>query len=85
VGLIEPGPVPTEGFPQSALVARTWLGFAVASTADVSRAILGAIERRVPERSVPRWYHLLQLPRVVAPPLYRWARDRILAGRVEAF
>lgn len=85
VGLIEPGPVPTEGFPQSAVVARSGLRFAVADTADVSRAILAAIERRVPERSVPRWYHLLQLPRVVAPPLYRWARDRILSGRAEAF
>lgn len=85
VGLIEPGPVPTEGFPQSELVARSGLRFAVASTADVARAILAAIEHRTPERSVPRWYHLLQLPRVVAPPLYRWARDRILAGRAEAF
>ncbi|MFN2593837.1 MAG: SDR family NAD(P)-dependent oxidoreductase [Actinomycetota bacterium] len=68
VSLIEPGPIPTEGFPQTALLGSSLLRFAVGSTADVSKAIRNAIEHNRMQRVVPRWYYALQIPRLVAPP-----------------
>jgi NAD(P)-dependent dehydrogenase (short-subunit alcohol dehydrogenase family) len=78
VSLVEPGFVPTEGFPARGLGGR--LGrMALASPADVAAAILDAIAGRKLERVVPRFYRLAHLGRVVAPPLYR----RGLAAVVE--
>ena len=54
---------------------------ALGSVEDVSAAIIDAIHNRKAERVVPRWYHLLQLPRVVLPPLYRWAASKLNEGR----
>lgn len=77
LSLIEPGFVPTEGFPQRGLREHGWLRHALASEADVSRAIRDAISRNTAVRKVPRWYHLFELPRVLVPPLHRWAQQRI--------
>lgn len=80
LSLIEPGFVPTEGFPQRGIREHRWLRHALASEADVSRAIRDAISGNQAVRMVPRWYHLFELPRVLVPPLHRWAQRRI-AGR----
>ena len=78
VSVVEPGLIPTEGFPQDAFVNDRVFKHALGTTQDVSAAILDAIDRRKLERVVPRWYYLLQIPRVIAPPLYRFAQRRLV-------
>ncbi|MDQ3751430.1 MAG: SDR family oxidoreductase [Actinomycetota bacterium] len=74
LSLIEPGFVPTEGFPQQGLVGHRFLRHVLTGEGDVSLAIREAIGNHRDERVVPRWYHLLELPRVLIPPLHRWAQ-----------
>ena len=81
VGTVEPGLIPTEGFPQSKAQQDRLLRYALGTEAQVSAAIIDSIRRRAPERTVPRWYYLLQLPRLLAPPLYRAADRWIIAPR----
>jgi NAD(P)-dependent dehydrogenase (short-subunit alcohol dehydrogenase family) len=83
VGIVEPGPVPTEGFPQRDLARDRFLRYVISSDEDVSAAVRKMVEKRKMERVVPRWYYLLQLPRLLAPPAYRFANRKILgrAGR----
>jgi uncharacterized protein len=81
VGTVEPGLIPTEGFPQSKAQDDPLLRYALGTAAQVSAAIIDSIRRRAPERTVPRWYYLLQLPRFLAPPLYRAADRWIIAPR----
>ncbi len=71
VGVVEPGPIPTEGFPQKDLVRHPFLRYALGTDEDVSKAVQSSIRGRRIERVVPRWYYLLQLPRIIFPPLYR--------------
>jgi NAD(P)-dependent dehydrogenase (short-subunit alcohol dehydrogenase family) len=84
VSVVEPGLIPTEGFPQAALVDDPVLKYALGTEEDVSRAIRDAVERRKMERVVPRWYYLLQLPRLLAPPLYRLVQRRMVLPRQRA-
>lgn len=81
VGTVEPGLIPTEGFPQTKAQQDSLLRFALGTEAQVSAAIIDSIRRRAPERTVPRWYYLLQLPRLLAPPLYRAVDRWIIAPR----
>lgn len=81
VGTVEPGLIPTEGFPQTRAQEDPLLRFALGTEAQVSAAIIDSIRRRVAERTVPRWYYLLQIPRLLAPPLYRAADRRFVAPR----
>lgn len=70
---VEPGFVPTEGFPQKNLAADKMMKHILGTDAQVSAAIIDAIRHRKPQRVVPRWYYLLQVPRVLTPRLYRSA------------
>ncbi len=81
VSLVEPGPLPTEGFPQHDLTAHPLLRRVLTSAEDVAAAIQASLEHPKLERMVPRWYYLLQLPRVLTPPLYRLAQRRFKASR----
>ena len=81
VSLIEPGLIPTEGFPHTDLQNHSLMQHAFGTVEDVSTAIIDAIENRKFERVVPRWYHLLQLPRVLVPPLHRWASLKLIERR----
>ncbi|MGI8790026.1 MAG: hypothetical protein ACR2I4_03980, partial [Actinomycetota bacterium] len=81
VGVVEPGLIPTEGFPQAKVRTNPLLRYLLGTEAQVSAAILDTVRRRVFERTVPRWYYLLQLPRLLAPPLYRTAERRLIAPR----
>jgi short-subunit dehydrogenase len=81
VGTVEPGLIPTEGFPQAKARQDPLFRFALGTEEQVSAAIIDSIRRRLPERTVPRWYFLLQLPRLLAPPLYRAADRWIVAPR----
>jgi short-subunit dehydrogenase len=71
VALVQPGFVPTEGFPQAELLARPWTRWLVSSEDRVAEAILDAWRRRKPERFVPRPYGLVPVARALLPGLYR--------------
>lgn len=68
---VEPGFIPTEGFPQKEMVEDKFMRHILGSDAQVSTAIQDAVDGRKPQRVVPRWYYMLQLPRVVTPWVYR--------------
>lgn len=76
VGLVLPGFISTEGFPQSELTDRPWTGWAVSTPDRAAEAIYQAGVARRPERYVPRPYFLAAALRVLAPALVR----RALAG-----
>ena len=73
--------VPTDGFPQTRAHTVPLLRCLLGTESQVSAAIIDTVSRRVSERTVPRWYHLLQLPRLLAPPLYRMVESRVIAPR----
>jgi uncharacterized protein len=73
VGLVLPGFISTEGFPQSELTARPWTRWIVSTPERAAEAIYEVgIEGR-PERYVPRPYALAAVLRIVAPGLVRRA------------
>jgi NAD(P)-dependent dehydrogenase (short-subunit alcohol dehydrogenase family) len=80
ISTIEPGFVPTEGFPHKDLQANPVMSRLIGSDEDVSRAIRHAISKRKHQRTVPRFYYLVQIPRVLAPGPYRFLRDKALQG-----
>jgi uncharacterized protein len=76
VGLVLPGFISTEGFPQSELTAKPWTRWIVSTPERAADAIYQAgIERRA-ERYVPRAYALAAAVRILAPGLVR----RVLGG-----
>jgi len=86
VGLVLPGFVATEGFPQTMLVERSLTRWAVSRPERVAEAIMDAGPGGRAERYVPRAYWLAALLRIAAPGLVRRAMQRggnrlIMAGR----
>jgi short-subunit dehydrogenase len=81
VSTVEPGPVPTEGFPQSGMVGHPFFRFGLATTTDVNRAIRNAIEKRKIHRTVPRAYYLVQFLRILAPRPWRVIQDFVIGAR----
>jgi hypothetical protein len=81
VSLIEPGPLPTEGFPMTDIEKDPLMRWVLTSDEKVSSAVLDAISGRKLQRVVPRWYYLLPIGRLVAPPIYRRAQGRVAAIR----
>jgi uncharacterized protein len=79
VSLVEPGLIPTEGFPQRELVGNPLLRLVLGTQEQVSGAILEAIVHRRIERTVPRWYYLARVPRLLTPRLYRYALRKVTA------
>lgn len=79
VSLVEPGIVPTEGFPAKAIAGSSVLRHTMGTTEGVSRAIQDAIAHRKMQRTTPRWYYLLQIPRLLFPPLYRVVQQKLVA------
>jgi short-subunit dehydrogenase len=76
VGLVLPGFIVTEGFPQRELVAKAATRWAVSTPEKGAEAIVQAGLGRKPERYVPRFYGLAAVLRVVAPGLVR----RVMSG-----
>lgn len=74
---VEPGFIPTEGFPQKNMTQDKVMRYLLGTDAQVSAAIQDAIANRKPQRVVPRWYYLFQLPRVLTPGLYRFGLKKI--------
>lgn len=79
VSLVEPGIVPTEGFPATAIAGSGLLRHTMGTTDGVSRAIQDVIAKRKMQRMTPRWYYLLQVPRLLTPALYRFAQQKVVA------
>jgi short-subunit dehydrogenase len=73
VGLVLPGFVVTEGFPQAELVGRAATRWAVSRPEVVAEAILDAGPGGKAERYVPRAYWLAAAARVLLPRGVRWA------------
>ncbi|MBW3595123.1 MAG: SDR family oxidoreductase [Actinobacteria bacterium] len=81
VASVEPGFVPTEGFPQSEMVKDPLMKRILGTDAMVSKAIQDAVKKRKPQRVVPRAYYLAQIPEVVAPRLWRKAISKMTGLR----
>jgi short-subunit dehydrogenase len=80
VGLVLPGFITTEGFPQSELTARPLTRRMVSTPDKAGEAIYEAGIGRRPERYVPRPYALAAGLRVLSPWLYR----RLIGGSAAA-
>jgi short-subunit dehydrogenase len=80
VGLVLPGFISTEGFPQSELTARPWTRWAVSTPEQAAEAIHQAGLGRRPERYVPRPYGLAAAARVLIPGMVR----RTMGGKSAA-
>jgi short-subunit dehydrogenase len=76
VGLVNPGFIATEGFPQRMLVDRRLTRWAVAKPATAAEAIVDAGLRRRAERYTPRAYWIPSVLRVLAPRLVRRVLSR---------
>ncbi len=76
VGLVNPGFIATEGFPQSELTARRATRWAVSTPERAAEAIAACGLDGIAERYVPRPYALAAAARVVTPRLAR----RLLGG-----
>jgi short-subunit dehydrogenase len=76
VGLVLPGFISTEGFPQAELTEKPWTRWVVSTPEKGAEAIYQAGLGRRPERYVPRPYGLAAALRVLAPGLVR----RVLGG-----
>ncbi len=76
VGLVLPGFISTEGFPQAELTGRALTRWIVSTPEKAAEAIYQAGVERRPERYVPRPYALAAALRIVAPGLVR----RVLGG-----
>src|SRR3954447_16462200 len=73
VGLVNPGFIATEGFPQRELVAKPATRWLVSTPEKAAEAIVAAGLKGTPERYVPRPYGVAAALRVVAPALVRRA------------
>jgi len=80
VGLVLPGFISTEGFPQAELTEKPWTRWLVSTPENAAEAIYEAGIGRRPERYVPRPYVLAAVLRVLAPALVR----RVLGGSASA-
>jgi short-subunit dehydrogenase len=73
VGLVLPGFIATEGFPQAELTARPLTSWIVSTPEKAAEAIFEAGVGRRPERYVPRPYALAAALRILTPGLVRRA------------
>jgi short-subunit dehydrogenase len=73
VGLVQPGFVATEGFPQRELLARPWTRWMVSTEDKVAEAVLDVWRNRRPEAYVPKPYGLVPVARVLLAGVYRRA------------
>lgn len=71
VGLVQPGFVATEGFPQADLVGRAATRWMVSTPERVAEAVVDAGPGGKAERFVPRPYAVVWPLRVAAPALWR--------------
>lgn len=80
VGLVLPGFISTEGFPQAELTRKALTRWIVSTPEKAAEAIYQAGVQRKPERYVPRAYWIAAALRILAPGLVR----RVLGGGAAA-
>jgi uncharacterized protein len=73
IGLVLPGFISTEGFPQAELTAKALTRWIVSTPEKAAEAIYQAGVERKPERYVPRAYWIAAALRILAPGLVRRA------------
>jgi len=71
VGLVQPGFIATEGFPQSDIKARRATSWMVSTPERVAEAVLAVGPGRRPERAVPPGYGAVMPFRALAPAIWR--------------
>jgi short-subunit dehydrogenase len=76
VGLVLPGFITTEGFPQAELRAKALTRWAVSTVDEGAEAIVDAGLRGKAERYVPRYYGIAAALRMLAP----WLVRRLMSG-----
>ncbi len=81
VGLVMPGPVPTEGFPVEEVLRHPLGRWFVGSPRGVADAIVDCAVHRRAERYSPRVYGLANVIRAADPGVVRTALARGVAGR----
>jgi short-subunit dehydrogenase len=69
VTIVNPGPVPTPGFRQSALLRSRWGRLLVIDAERCAERLLAAADRRVPEVYVPQWWRIATALQGAAPGL----------------
>jgi uncharacterized protein len=69
VTIVNPGPVPTPGFPQGALLRSRWGRLIVVDADRCAERLLAAADRRVPEVYVPQWWRIAAAFQGAAPGL----------------
>jgi short-subunit dehydrogenase len=69
VTIVNPGPVATPGFPQSALLRSRWGRLLVIDAERCAERLLAAADRRAPEVYVPQWWRLAAAWQGAAPAL----------------
>jgi short-subunit dehydrogenase len=69
VTIVNPGPVATPGFPQSALLRSRWGRLLVIDAERCAERLLAAADRRAPEVYVPQWWRLAAALQGAAPAL----------------
>jgi short-subunit dehydrogenase len=79
VTIVNPGPVPTPGFRQDALLRSRWGRLLVVDAERCAERLLAAADRRVPEVYVPQWWRIAAALQGAAPGLM--ARAAALAWR----
>ena len=77
VGVVFPGFIATEGFPQKGLRARAATRWAVSTPERVADAVLAVGPGGRAERTVPRYYGVVPLLRTLAPPAWRRIAARV--------
>lgn len=80
---VNPGLVPTEGFPHSDVRQRR--PFLITPAEQVARTIVDVVRRgKAPEVAVPRWLAMFQAFRILTPQLYRYGLARAARSGVRA-
>ncbi|HET6174328.1 MAG TPA: SDR family NAD(P)-dependent oxidoreductase [Gaiellales bacterium] len=88
VTIVNPGPVPTPGFPQDQLLRSRWGRLLVVDVERCAERLLAAADRRAPEVYIPQWWRVAAALQGAAPGLMArvaeraWRRDPRLAPEV---
>jgi len=69
VTIVNPGPVATPGFPQTALLRSRWGRLLVVDPERCAERLLAAADRRAPEVFVPQWWRVAAALQGAAPAL----------------
>ena len=69
VTIVNPGPVATPGFPQTALLRSRWGRLLVVDAERCAERLLAAADRRAPEVFVPQWWRVAAAFQGAAPAL----------------